>query len=228
MLAGVLFATTAETAAGTDLRAGRRSNLTQLISGQEHSVGALSDQLAQLQTQVRQLEEQAGAGDAQVAAVQDAADALAPAVGLTAVSGPALTVVLDDAPTRADGVLPAGARANDVVVHQSDVQAVVNALWAGGADAMTLMGERIIETSAVRCVGNTLLLHGRTYSPPFQVSAIGNVDGMEQALSRSPNVALFLEAVDAFGLGYELTERAAVSLPAYDGPLGVGLAVTPR
>ena len=49
---------------------------------------------------------------------------------------------------------------------------MVNALWAGGAEAMTIMGERVIATTAVRCVGNTLLLHGRVHSPPFTVAAI--------------------------------------------------------
>ena len=51
---------------------------------------------------------------------------------------------------------------DDLVVHQGDVQAVVNALWAGGAEAMSIMDVRVISTSAVRCVGNTLLLHGRS------------------------------------------------------------------
>ena len=59
---------------------------------------------------------------------------------------------------------------NQLVVHQSDLQAVVNALWAGGAEAMTIAGQRVIATSAVRCVGNTLLLNGEVYSPPFRVA----------------------------------------------------------
>ena len=62
------------------------------------------------------------------------------------------------------------------------MQAVVNALWAGGAEAMTIMGVRVISTSAVRCVGNTLLLHGRVYSPPFVITAIGDPSAMQQAL----------------------------------------------
>ncbi len=56
---------------------------------------------------------------------------------------------------------------DDLVVHQQDVQAVVNALWAGGADAVQVMDQRLLSTSAVRCVGNTLLLNGRVYSPPY-------------------------------------------------------------
>ena len=56
-------------------------------------------------------------------------------VGLTAVSGPAVTVTLDDAPSSvaANGIEP-----DLLVVHQQDIQAVVNALWSGGAEAMTI------------------------------------------------------------------------------------------
>ncbi|MBA2554743.1 MAG: DUF881 domain-containing protein [Geodermatophilaceae bacterium] len=225
LLAGVLFATSAETSAGTDLRAGRRLDLTELIAEQERAVAGQADRLSQLQTEVAALGEQVGAGDADVAAAQADADALAPAVGLTAVHGPGLSVALDDAPTADDGTLPVGARADDVVVHQSDVQAVVNAMWAGGAEAMTLMGDRIIATSAVRCVGNTLLLHGRTYSPPFTVTAIGDPQRMLAALDASRYVGLFRAAVAAFGLGYDVDDLDDVTVPAYDGPLGVSLAV---
>ena len=63
---------------------------------------------------------------------------------------------------RRDGVSP-----DVLVVHQQDLQAVMNALWAGGAEAMSLMDQRVISTSAFQCVGNVLSLHGRVYSPPY-------------------------------------------------------------
>ncbi len=84
-----------------------------------------------------------------------------------------------------------GVDANQLVVHQSDLQAVVNALWAGGAEAMTIAGQRVIATSAVRCVGNTLLLNGEVFSPPFRVAAIGPYGHNADALDRSPGVHLF-------------------------------------
>ena len=105
------------------------------------------------------------------------------------------------------------------MVHQQDVQAVVNALWAGGAEAMTLMGQRVVSTSAVRCVGNTVVLHGRVYSPPFVVTAVGDPDALRGALDGDPGVQYFQTFVDRFGLGYAVereSERraAAVRRPA--------------
>ncbi|MCU1587176.1 MAG: hypothetical protein JWN31_669, partial [Frankiales bacterium] len=141
------------------------------------------------------------------------------AAGLEAVTGPGVTVSLDDAPRPAEGQPPASDNPDDLVVHQQDVQSVVNALWAGGAEAMTLMGERLVSTSAVRCVGNTLLIQGRLVGPPFVVTAIGPSSSMRTALDSEPGVALFRRYVDDYGLRYTVTTRTALHLPAYDGPL---------
>jgi len=224
LLAGVLFTTSAETALGTDLRSGRRVELTQLITAQERAVGDATDQVRTLQSQVDGMEKQAAGRDARVAAVRTATGPLESDVGLKAVRGPGLTVVLDDAPRQAGGALPTGARPDDVIVHQQDVQAVVNALWAGDADAMSIMGQRVTATGAVRCVGNTLLLYGRTYSPPFRVTAIGDAARLRAALANQPGVLLYQQAVAYFGLGYEVKDEREVTLPGYDGPLRLSYA----
>ena len=218
LAAGLLFATSAATAAGTDLRAGRRTQVTDLIGAQRRTVASQEKTAAALRTQVAQVQAVAAAGNSQVAAARSRGDALAPAAGLVAVTGPGVTVRLDDAP-RKDGVPPASNNPDDLVVHQQDVQAVVNALWAGGAEAMTLMGQRVISTSAVRCVGNTVVLHGRVYSPPFVVSAIGDPQRLRIALDEEPGVEFFRTFVDRYGLGYSVRTGRALELPAYDGPL---------
>lgn len=224
LAAGVLFATSAETAKGTDLRAGRRVELTQLISAQEKAVGDASRRAVVLQGEIDALEKEASTKDGRVGAVRADSGRLETQVGLKALRGGGLTVVLDDAPRRPDGTLPPNARPDDVIVHQQDVQSVVNALWAGGADGLTVMGQRLITTGAVRCVGNTLLLYGRTYSPPFQVTAVGDPTRLRTALRNEPGVRLYRQAVDYFGLGYEVKDEREVTLPGYDGPVRLGYA----
>jgi uncharacterized protein YlxW (UPF0749 family) len=126
-----------------------------------------------------------------------------------------VTVTLDDAPTSEPR--PAGAAPDDLVVHQQDVEAVVNALWAGGAEAMMIMDQRIVSTSAVRCVGNVLVLQGRTYSPPYRISAVGDVDALRAGLARSAAIAVYREYVSAYGLGYDVSGADDLALPAFDG-----------
>ena len=214
LLAGLLFATSAETAQGTDLRAGRRLQLTELIARERAGLDRREAEAAGLRREVAAGTEQAAERNGRVAEAREAGDALGLAAGTVPVAGPALTVTLDDAPPTSTSDDP-----DDLVVHQQDVQAVVNALWSGGAEAMTLMGQRVISTSAVRCVGNTVVLHGQVYGPPFVVTAVGDREAMRLALDREPGVELFQRYVDRFGLGYAVTAQDRAELPAYDGPL---------
>ncbi|MGY1601971.1 DUF881 domain-containing protein [Geodermatophilus sp. SYSU D00815] len=219
LAAGLLFATSGRTAQGTDLRAGEVTELSELIVQRGQEIRSQQAQLAELQEQAEGLTDQVAARDGDVAAARDAADAGALSAALVPLTGPGLEIVLDDAPPRADGTLPVNARPDDLVIHQSDVQAVVNAVWAAGADGVAIMDLRLIATSAVRCVGNVLLLQGRTYSPPFVITAVADADAVRAQLAASPQVAVLQQAVQAFGLTFTVRERAEVSLPAYSGPL---------
>lgn len=214
--AGFLFAATSTAARGTDLRVDDSVELRELIAQRADEIAAEDARARGLREENESLTDGLAAGDSEIAAERDRAAAEAAGAGFTAVHGPALVVGLDDAP-RVGGGLPAGATVDDVVVHQQDVQAVVNALWAGGAEAMTIMDIRVISTSAVRCVGNTLLLHGQVYSPPFVIAAIGPVDRMRAALDASPGVGAYRRAADDFGLGYDVRQEADREMPAYDG-----------
>ncbi|MGY1811218.1 DUF881 domain-containing protein [Blastococcus sp. SYSU D00820] len=217
LAAGLLFATSNRTALGTDLRGGEVTELSELIRQRGGVIAGQEEQLAELQAQVEQLTEQAAGQDGAVAAAQEEGDAGTLSAGLVALTGEGVEITLDDAPRRPDGSLPSGARPDDVVIHQSDVQAVVNALWAAGADGVAIMGVRLVATSAVRCVGNTLLLEGRTYSPPFVVTAIGDADAFRAQLAVSPQVRVFQQAVQAYGLTFAVDDRDEVALPAYEG-----------
>ncbi len=215
LAAGLLFATSGQTAQGSDLRAGDVTELSALIAERGEVIRAQEAQLADLRLQAQALTDQAATRDGAVAAAQTAGRRGEVSAGLVGLRGRGVEIVLDDAPRRPDGSLPAGARPDDLVIHQSDVQAVVNAVWAAGADAVAVMDQRLIATSAVRCVGNVLLLQGRTYSPPFVVTAIGDAAAVRAQLAASPQVAVFEQAVEDFGLGFAVRERPDVVVPAY-------------
>ena len=218
--AGALFATSAQTSLGTDLRSSGRADLVDVVRAQDHTVALRAAAVQRLQSEVDALTEQAAPGNNTVARLRAKAAALAPVVGSQAVTGPALSVTLDDA-KRTAASLPKDFTADDIVVHQQDVQSVVNALWAGGAEAMMLMDQRVISTSAVRCVGNTLILQGRVYSPPYVIAAIGDPSSMRAALDHSDAVSIYREYVRKFGMGYDVKSSAKATFPAYSGSLGL-------
>lgn len=221
LVAGFGFAVSAHAARGTDLRAPGTENLTDLVRAAERDVHAADTQVLVLQGEIEAAQQRAGRSDKEVAAAQQRTEPLLAPGGLTAVHGPGIEVVLDDAP---DSAVEPGVDINQYVVHQSDLQAVVNALWAGGAEAMTIAGQRVIATSAVRCVGNTLLLNGEVYSPPFRVAAIGPARTMSRALGASPGVRQFEQAAGFYGLGYTVATADDLDLPAYSGPIGLTYA----
>ena len=216
----VLLVTSAITAHGTDLRASPTLQVGQRITIAERDIAALSRQADALRASISASTRAAAGTDSRIRAAGAATEQLDAAAGLTAVTGPAVTVSLDDAPRAVvQRDLSAGAQPDDLVIHQQDVQGVVNALWTGGAEAMTIMGQRVTSISAVRCVGNTLLLHGRAFGPPFVVTAIGEPSALLRALDADPDVQIFQQYVAAYGLRYRATRSAQVTLPAYDGPL---------
>jgi uncharacterized protein YlxW (UPF0749 family) len=215
--AGVMFATSAATAKGTNLRASN-GDLPALIRDQTHKNAVSAKNLRTLRSEVDRLSAQQAPGDLRVTQLTRKGDALMLAAGTEAVVGPTVKVTLDDA-KNVPATLPDGLFVDDYVVHQQDVQAVVDALWQGGAEAMMLMDQRVISTSAVRCVGNTLILQGRVYSPPYRIRAIGDPDRLRDFLKRSPQVQIYQEYVSAVGLGYEVRSRDRFEFPAYAGSI---------
>lgn len=214
LLAGGLFALSAQASAGTSLRTDRADQAALLRRAAANNE-ATRQRLNALQDANKRAGAQFARADSSLAAVLAAGDALAPQGGFAPVTGTTLEVVLDDAP-RGQPV-PADIPPDYLVVHQQDVQAVVNALWRGGAEAMMLMDQRVISTSAVRCVGNTLILQGRVYSPPYRIRAIGDYARMQSALDSSPEVSVYKQFVNLVQLGYDVKQVGAQTFPAFDG-----------
>ncbi|MET7753544.1 DUF881 domain-containing protein [Streptomyces sp. NPDC005389] len=215
-LAGLIFVTSFNTAKGTNIRTDASLlRLSDLIEERSHKNAGLDESASALRSQVDSL---AARDDGSTRAEDARLDALEAAAGTTEISGSGLTVTLDDAPPNAQAApgYPEP-QANDLVIHQQDLQAVVNALWQGGAEGIRVMDQRLISTSAVRCVGNTLILQGRVYSPPYKITAVGDRGRLTRALAGSPAIQNYQLYVKAYGLGWKVDEHRAVTLPGYSG-----------
>lgn len=227
LLAGTLFAASASTARGTSLRDQGRTRITELITAEQRRSRQERAEYRRLRHEVDGISREAGRHDARVKRAQGEADRLAAGSGFTPFTGSAVRVTLDDAPLPKSGELPRGVRPDDLVVHQGDVQAVVNALWAGGARAMQIMDQRVISTSAVRCVGNTLILQGVVYSPPYRITAAGDPGRLRAALGASREIAVYGKYVRAYGLGYSVRTAERATLPPYTGNVTMKHATVP-
>lgn len=219
--AGALAVTSMINAQGTDLRPGRYTDLVGLVSEQRGRVEALRNETHTLQGEVEALEEQVSG--TRVDELQRRIERLRVPAGLRGLVGPGLAVTLNDAP-RGQAV-PQGTDPNLLVVHQQDLQAVINALWAGGAEGVSLQGQRIVSTTGIKCVGNTVVLQGVPYSPPYRIVAVGDVRSMSDALSASPEVQNYRDYIrPPYNLGWSLRPERRLSVPGFSGALTLQFA----
>ncbi|MFE2974948.1 DUF881 domain-containing protein [Streptomyces sp. NPDC059258] len=222
-LAGLIFVTSANTAKGTNLRSDSSLlKLSDLIRERSEKNAELNDSAASVRSDIDALAQR---DDGSTEAEDAKLKALERAAGTTEITGDSVSVTLNDAPP--DATANPGypePQPNDLVIHQQDLQAVVNALWQGGARGIQVMDQRLISTSAVRCVGNTLILQGRVYSPPYKVTALGDPGKLKRALNDSTAIQNYLLYVKAYGLGWKVDEDEAVTLPGYSGTVDLHYA----
>ncbi|MEU0028626.1 DUF881 domain-containing protein [Streptomyces sp. NPDC006335] len=223
-LAGLIFFTSFNTAKGTDIRTDASMlKLSDLIQERSRNNGELDESNGSLRRDVESLAER---DDGSTKAEDDKLAALEDRAGTQKLKGKAVTVTLDDAPPNATAKLPGypEPQPDYLVIHQQDLQAVVNALWKGGAQGIKVMDQRLISTSAVRCVGNTLILQGRVYSPPYKIQAVGDPGRLKQALADSKAIQNYMVYVNVYGLGWNVADDGTVTLPGYSGTVDLQYA----
>ncbi len=209
-LSGLMFTVNARSAATGEGR--HPQNLAELTQQQAATVERLSSEVDVLRAEVETLAAEQNALAGRPPTTPAAGDLVAG--GSVAVRGGGVVVTLDDAPVdaRRDDV-----NADLLVVHQQDIQSVMNALWAGGAEAMGLMDQRVVSTTGVQCQGNVLRLHGRMYSPPFVITAVGDPEALRAALDQDTDVRNYVRDAGDLGLGWQVDDHDTLDLPAYSG-----------
>lgn len=225
LLCGALFVTSAQNSDGTDLRPGRYLDLATLVRAESERYQALQDQVTDLNDEVTGLTERVD--DRTVNRYRNEIEVLRDPAGTEERSGPGVTVTLTDSPDElVQAATEAGVRLTNYVVHQQDIQAVVNAFWHGGAEAVTVQGKRIVSTTGIKCIGNSVTLQGQPYSPPYVISAVGDVDDLLTSVSDDANLQTYRYQSDdpTVAIGWDLAIEDEITAPAYDGLLDLSYA----
>lgn len=214
-LSGFLFVAASVSADGTDLRPAG-GDVASLLQERAHRIAERRDEARDLRASIDGLS--ASVSSKTLDSLRARVAKLEPATGLTSLSGPGMRVTLTDAPL---GLSFPGVDPNQLVVHQQDIQAFVNALWAGGAEAISLQSQRLISTSGITCVGNTVVLDGVPYSPPYVIEAIGPQGRMRTAIDTSFETATYAEYVEAYQLGLSVEAISDLTVKAYANPIAL-------
>ena len=217
LLSGSLFAISAYSSEGTDLRPGRYTDLAALVQNEADDYDALKGRLDELTAEVELLA--ADVDDRAVNTAQRRIEELEDPAGLTPRIGPGISVTLSDAPE--DVINSTGRDLNLLVVHQQDIQAVVNAMWRGGATAVTIQGQRIVSTTGIKCHGNAVLLQGVPYAQPYVIEAVGDPELLEDTVRNDADVAYYLARAEIpdISVGWDFEVEDEVEAPAFDGLL---------
>ena len=203
-LRGVELAGAADAASAT-----RLVTLQSLYNGVVEERDGLSEQVAQLQSELELYRQQAASGDGGSEALKAELEQLEITAGLTDVEGPGVTVVLEDS-----------AQANvtgneaDYLIHDNDLLSVINELRSAGAEAISLNGERILATSEVRCTGAVVTVNGRRYASPYVLFAIGDADTLYSALTMRNGV---VDILGQWGINVRVSVSDQLLIPAYSG-----------
>ena len=217
-LLGFLLVTTANSARA-DRRAAepRKVELIRLIEARRSQVGDLDAAVAELRAQVGRAERREARQSASMAAEAAEATSLAMAAGTVALRGRGVQVRLADSDRPARS--PDDERA--ARIHDVDVQLVVNALFAAGAEAVAINGSRVVATTAIRSAGDTVVVNFRPLRPPYRIDAIG----ADLAIFDDSTIAeRFRHWEKLFGLSYSASRQDRLTVPGFTGRVAIDTA----
>lgn len=216
VVAGVAIAQTRQHA--DDAGAVRRS-LVNEVRRQTKETDRLDAQAQALRREVQQVRDRALGEDDRGRAAAAQVSALELVTGGVAVHGPGLVVTLQDAPDAADAAATdRGGQLGSGRIFDRDIQDVVNALWAAGAEAISVNGQRLTAETAIRSAGEAILVDFRPLSPPYVLKAVGDVDAMEPAFADGQTARRFKTWTSLYGLGFDVTRGTDLRLPAAGAP----------
>jgi uncharacterized protein YlxW (UPF0749 family) len=213
----LLVITSFATSAATKTAEPRKNELISQILQQRSNVDDLDKAVTQLRGQVASAQEQAGRLSNQEAQQSQKYDLLALQAGTSPVKGSGLEVKLADAPQ-------SRAAFGTNRIQDSDIQLVVNALFASGAEAVDVNGNRVVVVTPIRAAGGTIVVNYRPVNSPYVVDGIGaNKDEFNQSVIAQN----FQQWKKKFQLGFSVEKRSGISMGAYSGRVSIDQAQVP-
>ena len=184
------------------------------ISRLESEQSALRSQVADLRAQLSIAQRTGSTRKSTLVGINNEMARLRAASGLVALRGPGVVARFDDSTVRS---IPENDDPVNYILHDYDLRDILNTLWAAGAEAISINGERIVSNTSLYCVGTTVICNVTRLSPPYEVSAIGDSHALSAALRNSPQMEKFNRRAQAYSLPVKIDQRQQVNVPAYSG-----------
>lgn len=208
------------------------SNTEEVIQGKREN--ELADSLVNIQAKyedlkkryeesqeiVKEYKTNSASNDSLIHSMNQTIDTLSVYSGSVDLKGEGITITITDG----DGPTFPSSNSN-ALVHDSDILTVVNELQAAGAEAICVNNQRIIATSAIRCVGPVIQVNYQKVASPFTIKAIGNSQYLESAMNIKNGI---VDTLKEYGLNISVTRETMVEIPKYDGTFNVKYATSDK
>jgi uncharacterized protein YlxW (UPF0749 family) len=201
-------------------RESTRETIASTITNLENEQADLKRGLIDARAQLEKLQAGSAQEKAQLGDLTAAINAERVTAGLVPLEGPGVVAIFQDS----TAVIPQNEDPNNYILHDYMLRDVLNTLWAGGAEAISMNGERILSNSPLYCVGTTVIANATRLSPPYEVHAIGNPDALEAGLRNSPQMRQFNERAQIYDLPISIQKVAKVQVAAYSGAVAMKYA----
>jgi uncharacterized protein YlxW (UPF0749 family) len=203
---GVLMSVSAlKTAEERPQTLAERDQLIDQIEARQARLDSLHETLASREAHLARLQQQLAHRVSTVSRLDGEIETLAVNAGMMAVSGPGLVITVDDAQRDLPGT---GGRILD-----SDLQALVNGLWAAGAEAIAIDDHRLTALTSIRFAGQAITVDYRSLTPPYVVEAVGDPNTLPARFLESPGGQFWLGLRANFGVTFDTETHDNLVLP---------------
>lgn len=198
-----------------------REDLADTIRRLEDEQTALKGRIALLRSELTRLQDESTESSELLDELAADLEAQRIVAGLRSVRGPGIRLTLGDSAVEN---LPPNADLNNYILHDYDIRDVVNLLWASNAEAVAVNEERVVGTTAIYCVGNTIMVNDTRLSPPYEIKAIGDANKLDATLADAASLAELKARAKVYGLQYRAAQQAELTVPAFQGSFAIRYA----
>lgn len=158
----------------------RNEALVGLINNLETEIAQYQENLTKLREELENIENSNSTGQEEIEYLQQQIQKAKSQAGLLPLKGRGIKVVIDD--NQAGLKAAPNDDPNRYIIHYENILNIITELKLARAEAISINGQRLVTHSEIRCVGNVILVNTTRLAPPFEISAIGNPDFLEEVL----------------------------------------------
>lgn len=189
--------------------------LSRQVAALEAEQKQLRAGISDAERQVQDFQAQAAGSQSVREQLQSQLDAARLAAALTPVGGPGIVIEIADSKR----IVPAGDNPSNYIVLVDDLRDIVAALWASGAEAISINGERLTNLSAIRHAGSAITVNFTSLSPPYRILAIGDPKTLPSRFADTTSGQAWFDLQREVGLEFTMRTQGSLRLPAADVPV---------